>query len=55
MNDKCLEKAKQHCNDLDKDCMTQMDYYLIGKDCYDECKDMKFYDEEYIRIGKKLH
>jgi len=43
-------------------CLTQMDYYLVGRECYD-CstgykadieKCMKKYDKEYLRVGKKI-
>jgi len=60
MNKKCLDKVKEHCIDLDEECMSQMDYYLVGRECYQEVqkmikgKDMKSFDEEYIRIGKML-
>lgn len=38
-----------------------MDYYLVGRDCYQEVQNLmreqrksKFFDEEYIRIGRML-
>lgn len=47
---------------MNNNCPTQMDYYLVGRECYD-CetgdkvaaeKCLKKYDEEYMRVGRRI-
>lgn len=61
MKKECLEKIKEHCEKLEPECLSQMDYYLVGQDCYQEVQaimqnqgKVKFFDEEYIRIGTMI-
>jgi len=61
MTKDCLNKIKEQCNDLDEECLTQMDYYLVGQECYKEVQQMmkdrkqaRFFDHEYTRIGQML-
>lgn len=60
MTNDCLKKVREQCKDLDQDCLSQMDYYLVGRDCIQEVEKLikeespRYFDEEYIRIGKKL-
>jgi len=60
MNTKCLDKIKEHCGDLDFQCLSQMDYYLVGQECYQEVQKLMqkqnsvFFDGEYNRVGQKL-
>lgn len=47
------------CPDLDNECISQMDYYLVGRESYDEAmrnirREPTPFDDEYIRIGKEL-
>lgn len=39
--DECVEALKRECPDLDKECvdnLTQMDYYLVGRENYNKPK-----------------
>jgi len=65
MNEKCKKLLAEKCPGLDPKCLSQMDYYLVGKECIEEISNIlkqkeeermavRKYDEEYIRIGKKI-
>ena len=63
MNEKCLDEIKELCPNLDEGCLSQMDYYLIGRENFMtgnskpaevDYSSAEYYDNEYLRVGKTL-
>lgn len=55
----CVDGVKSICPDLDEGCISQMDYYLVGRENFDVSvlknkKRFEYFDNEYFKLCKTV-
>jgi len=52
LDESCVEKVKERCPDLDNECLTQMDYYLVGRENFPDTpiSRREYFDNEYFKL-----
>lgn len=55
-DENCVKHVKEKCPSLDEQCLSQMDYFLVGRENFDldNIPTVRYFDEEYLRLGKRL-